>query len=286
MELTKQQTSILKGIAILMMVCLHLFYRSYEGLFTPLVFIGSKSLIFYVSLFCNCCVAIYCFCSGYGLYVGYTENKTKFNYKNKIRVLKLYINYWIVLVLFVFVLGSILHKFDYIGNWQKILLNITALDSSYNGAWWFFFTYLLLVCSSPLLFKWVDNSNKYILILYLFVIYTLAYVQRIKTPIVFDNVFLNWLLKQISLYGTSLFPFMLGTVFYKYRFFTQISNVFSRIKYRNAISIIGIIILIVIHGFIPSLYLAVFTGIIFIVLYNTIQYNTIQYNTIRSYILQ
>lgn len=44
MELTKNQIKMTKGIAILFMLLLHLFCtKEYEGLYTPLIFIGDIS---------------------------------------------------------------------------------------------------------------------------------------------------------------------------------------------------------------------------------------------------
>ena len=102
MELSKKEVKITKGIAILFMLLLHLFCtKTYEGLFTPSIFIGNTPLIYYFALFGDCCVAIYCFCSGYGLFLSYENNNTNYNKNNRIRILKLYINTWIVLFLFV-----------------------------------------------------------------------------------------------------------------------------------------------------------------------------------------
>lgn len=194
MELTKQQTTELKGIAILMMLFLHLFNRNWEELFRPLIFIGSQPLSYYISLFCDCCVAIYCFCSGYGLYAGYSKDKSHFNHKNRIRIFKLYINYWIIIVLFVFILGGImLQKWNYIGGFWKILLNIAALDTSYNGAWWFLFTYILLSFLSSYIFLLIENANKCLLIFGLLIFYTFAHFQRFGVYIHFDNIVLNWI---------------------------------------------------------------------------------------------
>ncbi len=72
-EISIKQSNQLKAIAILMMVFLHLFNRGYEGLFEPVIFIGTRPLSFYISLFCDACVPIFAFVSGYGLYY-------KFNY--------------------------------------------------------------------------------------------------------------------------------------------------------------------------------------------------------------
>ena len=81
--------SITKGVAILFMLLLHLFCtKEYVGLFTPLIMIGDTPLIYYLALFGDMCVAIYCFCSGYGLMIGYKNNKENYFRKNMIRILK------------------------------------------------------------------------------------------------------------------------------------------------------------------------------------------------------
>ena len=51
MELTKNQIKMTKGIAILFMLLLHLFCtKAYEGLYSPLIFIGNILLVYYLSL--------------------------------------------------------------------------------------------------------------------------------------------------------------------------------------------------------------------------------------------
>ena len=91
MELSKQQTDYTKGIAIAMMLCLHLFNREYRGLFAPSLFVGNQPLSYYISLFCDCCVWIYCFCSGYGLYITRQNKPDTFVQTNWMRLLK-YVN--------------------------------------------------------------------------------------------------------------------------------------------------------------------------------------------------
>ena len=89
MELTKNQIKMTKGIAILFMLLLHLFCtKAYEDLYTPLLFIGDIPLVYYLALFGDCCVAIYCFCSGYGLIISYKNNILRF-YLNSNRVINL-----------------------------------------------------------------------------------------------------------------------------------------------------------------------------------------------------
>ena len=92
MELSKKQIERTKGVAILFMLLLHLFCtKEYTELFKPLIMIGNTPLVYYLALFGDMCVAIYCFCSGYGLMIGYKNNKENYFKKNLIRIIKLYI---------------------------------------------------------------------------------------------------------------------------------------------------------------------------------------------------
>ena len=67
MELTKSDTQMAKGMAVLGMVMLHLFCRLGELPYTPLVWIGQTPLVYYFGLFGDLCVPVFCFCSGYAI---------------------------------------------------------------------------------------------------------------------------------------------------------------------------------------------------------------------------
>lgn len=85
MELTKETNQYYKGVAILFMLLLHLFCtKVYEELYIPILFIRDVPLIYYLGLFGECCVVIYCFCSGYGLFIDYENNKIDFSKRNLI----------------------------------------------------------------------------------------------------------------------------------------------------------------------------------------------------------
>ena len=204
MDISKEQIKITKGVAILFMLLLHLFCtKTYEGLFTPSIFIGNTPLIYYFALFGDCCVAIYCFCSGYGLFLSYENNNTNYNKNNRIRILKLYINTWIVLFLFVIVLGAITKNSSvYPINIKEFLLTVTLINSAYNGAWWFLTTYILLVILSSCINKIVKKYNSIVIIFISFLIYFMAYIQRIKGILNFDNVILEYIVRQLALLGT------------------------------------------------------------------------------------
>ncbi|TDD75933.1 acyltransferase family protein [Flavobacterium caseinilyticum] len=267
MEITVQKSNQLKAVAALMMLCLHLFNRQYQGLFEPLFFVGTQPLSFYISLFCDASVPIFCFVSGYGLYFKFHKNAISYGKGNELRVKKLYINYWIILILFAVILGYLINAKGYPGNATKFLLNFSALESSYNSSWWFFFTYLLLVVSSTVLFRLIDQSSLVLLLSIFVVFYFFAFYFRVYQPNLFNNGLLNWLQRQLSLFGTSLLPFSIGAIALKARWNTKLSTFFASIRYKNAVALFVIFLLVVIHGLIPNFVIAPFLAVPFLFLF-------------------
>ena len=270
MELTKNQIKMTKGIAILFMLLLHLFCtKSYEGIYTPLIFIGDTPLVYYLALFGDCCVAIYCFCSGYGLMISYKKNKGNYRKNNLIRIFKLYINFWIILFIFVVILGPVMGQSNiYPGTLKRFILSFTALDPAYNGAWWFFTTYIILVLLSPIINKMIVKYNNIVVISLSFIFYVVAYIQRIKGVIVLENNILNWFIRQIALLGTSQLPFIIGSVFAYKKIYSKLDNICKKIKLKNILGILIIMLMIIAHGIVQTLFVAVFTGVVFICIFN------------------
>lgn len=267
MPITLQKTNHLKSIAILMMLCLHLFNRDYNGLFKPLLFVGSQPLSYYISLFSDACLPIFAFISGYGLYYSYKNNNGDYHKKNTERAKKLYIRYWIILLLFVVLLGWIVGKEGYPGSWQKFISTFTGIDPAYNGAWWFFTIYILFVFTSTLWFRLLDESNPYFYFGALLTIYLAAFYFRIYKPSIFENPISQWLHTQGALYFCTLFQFMMGAFALKYNWHTKGSDWFAKIKYRNIITVIGIVCIIIFHGIVPNFIVAPFTALGFIFLF-------------------
>ena len=208
MEFSKNDMKNLKGVAILLMLLLHLFARKeVNGLYISFPTIDGVPLIYYLALFGDACVPIYLFASGYGLFISLSNKQDSSLFKNFTRIFKLLLNYWIILILFV-VVGIFMGSDNLPGSFNEFLLNFFTLSSSYNGAWWFVQTYIILVLLSPLLFKIVRNYNSVIVLLITGFIYFVSYIQRIKYVIdLGDNVLINTLVSDFVLVGTSLFAF-------------------------------------------------------------------------------
>lgn len=97
-------------------------------------------------------------------------------------------------------------------------------------------------------------------------------MQRIKQLIDFgDYQLINILVNAIVFFGTSIFPFVIGAIFAKDKMYTKIHRILSILKYKNTLSIIGITLLIIFHGFVESMFVAPFTAIAFICLFNVIE---------------
>lgn len=271
MEISLQKSNQLKAIAILMMLFLHLFNKPFEGLFQPLLFIGNQPLSYYISLFGDACVPIFCFVSGYGLYFSYQSNKLNYKKNNQTRILKLYINYWIIVLLFAVALGFVLQKPGFPGNWIEFLLNFSALDNSYNSASWFFFTYILLVGSSVFWFRLLNKVRHNLLLIFVLILYVVGFYFRVYQPELFDNSLLNWVQRQSCLYATSLFPFFIGALALKMQWNTQIGQYFASLRYKTLVASICILILIVIHGLVPNFIVAPFLGIPFVFFFVQLQ---------------
>ena len=173
----------MKGIAICAMLCHHLYGCPIEGVepYTGLcAWIGNLGKI---------CVAIFLFCSGYGLSAGYeniTETKNKLRFIIN-RFIKFYTNYWFILLLFipfgVFVLGR---TFDvaYAGlNMPKrIIFEILGINGgcSYIRTWWFNQLIIVLYLIFPILYEVIKRVPIFVFVISVaYLLFGDAYAFRI-----------------------------------------------------------------------------------------------------------
>lgn len=269
-----QQSNYLKSIAILMMLCLHLFNTlDYQGLFEPLLYIGLKPLVYYISLFCDACVPIFAFVTGYGLYFKYQQNEMIFWKDNLKRLKKLYLNYWIIIVLFPVVLGFFLSKENYPGSILRLLGNLSAIFTSYNGAWWFLTIYLLFVLTSSTVFKIFERINPYVFILILFILYLVCFYFRIYQSANYQSEVLNEIQTILILYGCTLFQFMLGAFALRFNWKTRVADFLGFIKHSQFLFVTATILLIIVHALVPNFIIAPFTALVFVFLFVQLELN-------------
>lgn len=257
-ELTKDESKMLKGIAILFMVGLHLYNRTdIDNYYKSIIIINNYPLIYYISFIFEACVPIYCFCSGYAAYVNKNQGKKKF-FK---RLFKLIVNYWLVLLL-TCITGILLGNKLIPGNVLDFLGNVFLYRISYVGAWWFIQTYVLLTLSSSYLIKLSNKLKPYSIFILSIIIYAIAYYFRMIHPIDSYYLIIETIINALVLYGTSLFPYVVGLLFKKYDVISFIRN--NLTQHSSLIGICIISFCILLHIIIKSMFIAPFIAIMLI----------------------
>lgn len=283
-EISKNDTQVLKGAAILFMVSLHLFCRkNINGLYETFIEINGVPLLYYLVLFGDACLTIFCFTSGYGLFKIF-ERDNNVTRKNIVRIFKLLINFWIVLVMFV-AIGYFAGKAElYPGSLTKFVLNFTLLSNSYNGAWWFFQTYVILVLLSSWIFRAVQKYNFVVVLLISTIVYVISYLQRFRPFIELgDNPVIGTLANAIILAAFSQLPFVVGAVFAYKNLYAKLSKKFYNLPLKNILGIITILLMVIIHAFFESAFIAPFTGIAFICIFNLMDKGIFLQKTLRFF---
>lgn len=209
--MTKEQSTILKGIAILMMLFLHLFNSpNLADICEPLLFIGETPLVHIISKACSP-VDIFLILSGYGFSCTYFSDRLSVNEQIH-RLFKLYIHYWIILLIFVSI-GCYVRPAKYPGSISDIILNFTSLSNGYNSETWFLFPYALLSLTSIRIFKIIDKlgCKKSIIISWFLYMISCYLISRYIAVNKSYSAWYNYLLT----YFDVLFPFIIGAIFHR-----------------------------------------------------------------------
>ena len=156
LSLSKQDTSIMKGIAICAMLFHHL-YCSIPNWISPY-----GGVLFGLGDLGKVCVSLFLFCSGYGLSCQFgkvvsAKGTAKFMIK---RFTSFYLNYWVVFVVFVPITVIAFHRpltvpyGENVNIWKCLVLDFFGLLGirSYNITWWFNKLIIILWLLFPFIF--------------------------------------------------------------------------------------------------------------------------------------
>ncbi|MCR4613406.1 MAG: acyltransferase family protein [Bacteroidaceae bacterium] len=180
--MSRDESLQLKGIAILLMLALHLF----SDLDTVtaecdwlIPFWNGKPIVYAFSRVAACCVPIYLFLGGYGLSRTFEQSPQMHNGR---RILSLYTNFWIVFLLFI-PMACMIRPEDYPKDLPTLALSTIAWTSAYNGAWWFLLPYAVFTLLSAPFMRFVHSHSlrtNLWLLLVAFVIYVGNYLLRTR----------------------------------------------------------------------------------------------------------
>lgn len=227
------------------------------------MYIGNVPLLTYISYIFDACVPIYLFCSGYGLYK--KENSVLEKFKNRCkRILNLMLRFWIIMILTCLV-GFFLGMSElYPGTIINFTMNALLIKSSYVGAFWFVQTYVLLVLSFGILYKFVNEFSCKVILPVSLLLYIVAFgVEYLILPKAGSTGGL--IVNAIMLYLRSQFSFIVGMIFAK-EDFTSKYKLLQKINNKVMILLIFAILILIRGWILRHLIFAPFSAIIIILL--------------------
>lgn len=203
----KRSSLLIKGIAIILMVCHHMWWYKEPNDFTGIWYFLAPYIIA-LGKAGKVCAAIFTFISGYGLYLSFSHNNKYSNILKKIK--NILFHFWrtvIPILIIFFIIGIIPFKtIDF-------LLNMLCLENSYNGAWWYLQTYLLYLIISPIVFQSINNKLTAIILCVL----SMTLFRYLAYLFLGNTMWIHYFLYY--------FPFfILGAVFSKYNLLEKLSS--------------------------------------------------------------
>lgn len=217
MKITKENTLLIKGVAIILMFTHHLFrfpsrvenvkYFSLSG-----DIFNGYNIEYLIGDFGKICVGIFLFLSGIGLYYS-----GKHEWKDsKKRIINFYSYFIFIFIIFIpigyfMIKGNIVKgEAMYSGGLKELVLNLSLLKTTYCGEWWFAGLYVQLLILSPLIFKLLKNNKKKSIIVHLS-IYFLYFgllllvkylsLESIKKNILYQNLLIILIYQIIFYFG-------------------------------------------------------------------------------------
>lgn len=203
--MTKSDTQMMKGVAILLMLFLHLFNRiGNVELCTTFLSINDMPLINWLTRAASP-VPFFLILGGYGLYTVYQKGD---NHRFS-RIFRLYSHYWLILTIFLLI-GHALYPSRYPGNWMKILGNYSSFEITWNYEYWFLFPYVLLSITSPWQFRFLNRYKGWKILVTAFVINfcTSYFISRYGEAYLYNNA----LFSNFVLYFHLSFSFLTGAI--------------------------------------------------------------------------
>lgn len=213
----RKNTSMLHGIAILMMVYHHLFITGNTwciekgiSVFDLVNFLNigkAQTAQMTVAWFCKICVAVFAFTSGYGMFIQLDKKDdgtypTMYRYclKRLWSFYKKFILCFLFFTIYEIIIGNP-YEFDF--SPLSYILNLLGLRSSYNATWWYISVYYCMILVSPLIYSFLKGripKKIVITVIVLVVAAILGYVIVIHDLIRCLKIFSNLLQSALSVF--------------------------------------------------------------------------------------
>lgn len=158
--LSREDTKVLKGIAVLLMLTHHLWgfpQRIAGGELRGLVTLFDISGPYFVAIFAKICVSTFFFLGGYGTWMSSRNG----SYDAAGRIKGLYLSFWKVFFLFVPLAllffrnqsvycadAAVCNRYADV-SWTILFRNLFAVDVTFNSEWWFLLSYAVALMLFP-----------------------------------------------------------------------------------------------------------------------------------------
>ena len=198
MQISRQQTAWLKGIAIAFMVGHHLF--AFPERIDPALpvthLLPWMNLERAIAGFEKICVPMFLFLSGYGFAMSHARGWRDLLKKSW----GIYSQLWLVCLFFV-PMGVMWFNASgaYSTDAVSVLLNLSGLSTTWNGEWWFVMLYIAYLFTLPLMRA---MSTRHLL--------TAALALMVAGNLSFRYFHSSWPARDVALYGMWLLPFVCG----------------------------------------------------------------------------
>lgn len=241
--MSKEQSAIIKGFAILMMLLHHV--PCIPKIQDMDIFMSTLSSISHPILY-------FLVVSGYGLYIIYNKGSMTWSYLLK-RSTRLYLAYWVVLLIFVFGIAAWLYPDRFHYRPIVVLLNFLGWRWDYCKFTWFLLPYVLMCLSARWVFRFIDRFGIVISLICTLLLYFFA-------SFCISHYYMTWLRHHYMVYHVILW---LQTIFgltvgaSMARLVTQgRSIVWNRIKGRNllVLTVLAVSVIILDQLPFPGLY--------------------------------
>ncbi|MBM6745580.1 acyltransferase [Drancourtella massiliensis] len=229
--ISKEDTAVLKGIAIIMMVSGHVMTLEWMEKYVQIwdITINNIPLATIISDIFNYCVSIYAFVSGYAWGREYPVPKCKrqqYYKKCMRRIVKLYIVYWIILVLINFPIYELESYID-IGKWElpgvsEIVKTLMAVSSEISKFNWYVLFFAIAVITYPFLKSILDKVSGFPYLKICMVIIAFLTMRFIFRILYSYNIINIEILNITSRYFTNMPTILIGTLVYQYNLYGKI----------------------------------------------------------------
>lgn len=234
--MTRQESLVMKGVTILMMLWGHLFYTGASADYT--FFVHGEPL---AKLLCRACspVPFFLILGGYGLYKVYDNGDNK----NWQRILRLYSHHIVIYLLAIGIGVIALGKIWYLGSAKLLVYNLTGYWTTFNDSMWFLLPYALLSLCSYRVFRALEKINGVVII-------GISFIIHLGTSYLISRHGADFLFHKMWIYNPFLvlhflFHFLTGAVFAREKWFEKIKEkaaTFPNIRYFSG----GVLFLLVV----------------------------------------